>query len=125
MPLTIVSFATYLSAVGTRWRDQDWDTYKFVKAIKGKPFKYSAQVPVVGTQHFLNQSNANAVWRETDRSNHLCAGSVASHSSRAGGVLFPSTTRDVNESNERVAGGMIRRAALIRSAHRADTLHSR
>lgn len=60
-------------------------------------------------------TDQSAVWRETERSNHLCAGSVASHSSRAGGVLFSSTTRDVNESNERVAVGMI--GALPRADH--------
>jgi hypothetical protein len=59
MPLTVASFATYLSAVGTKWRDQDWDSYKFVKAIKGKPFKYSAQIPVLGTSRYLAQTNAN------------------------------------------------------------------
>lgn len=59
MPLTVVSFATYLSAIGTAWRNQDWDTYKFIKAIKGKPFKYSAHVPVVGTLRYLDMSNAN------------------------------------------------------------------
>jgi hypothetical protein len=59
MPLTVVSFATYLSAVGTQWRDQDWDTYKFIKAVKGKPFKYSANIPVVGTLRHLGMGNAN------------------------------------------------------------------
>ena len=58
-------------------------------------------------------TDQSAVWREpTDPITF--AGSVASHSRRAGSVLFPSTTRDINESNERVAGGMIRRAAMIR-----------
>lgn len=59
MPLTVISFATYLSAVGTAWREQDWDTYKFIKAIKAQPFKYSARIPVVGTLRYLAMSNAN------------------------------------------------------------------
>lgn len=59
MPLTVVSFATYLSAPGTQWRFKDWDAYKYVQALKGKPINKFARIPVLGTLRHLEQSNAN------------------------------------------------------------------
>jgi hypothetical protein len=49
MPLTVVSFATYLSAPGTQWRFKDWDAYKYVQALKGNQIKKFARIPVLGT----------------------------------------------------------------------------
>lgn len=59
MPLTVASFATYLTSIDNQWRDQDWNAYKFVKAVKAQPFKYSARVPVLGTLYYLDQNNSN------------------------------------------------------------------
>ncbi len=59
MPLTVVSFATYLTSIATKWRDEDYAAYKFVKAVKGKPFKSSSYIPVVGTLRYLAMGNAN------------------------------------------------------------------
>jgi hypothetical protein len=59
MPLTVVSFATYLTSIDNQWRNQDYDAYKFVKAVKAQPFKYSARVPVLGTLYYLDQNNSN------------------------------------------------------------------
>ena len=59
MPLTVVSFATYLSAPGTQWRFKDWDAYKYVQALKGNSIKKFARIPVLGTLRHLEQSNAN------------------------------------------------------------------
>lgn len=59
MPLTVVSFATYLTSIETQWRDGDYGAHKFVKAVKGKPFKSAARIPVVGTLRYLDMSTAN------------------------------------------------------------------
>ncbi|SRR6266700_664788 len=59
MPITVVSFATYLTSIDVKWRDGDYGALKFVKAVKGKSFKSSAYIPVAGTLRYLDMSNAN------------------------------------------------------------------
>jgi predicted amidophosphoribosyltransferase len=56
MPLNVTTFATYLTRPG--WTDDDRNALKFIKAIKGKPFRYSAQVPVLGRIKLLEATNA-------------------------------------------------------------------
>lgn len=56
MALTVVSFAAYLTR--PPWSDSDRNALKFVKAIKGESFKYSANVPVNGVIRRLTISNA-------------------------------------------------------------------
>jgi hypothetical protein len=58
MPLPTVSFATYLTNIDVRWRDDDFNALKFVKAIKGLPVIKFALVPVCGTVRRLEQHNA-------------------------------------------------------------------
>jgi hypothetical protein len=57
MPLSVITFATYLSRPG--WSDEDGNALKFIKAIKGKPFRYSAQFPVLGRTKLLDATNAD------------------------------------------------------------------
>jgi hypothetical protein len=56
MAVTVVSFATYLTR--SPWSDGDRNALKFVKAIKGKPFKYTGYVPVLGKTQVLTASNS-------------------------------------------------------------------
>src|ERR1019366_2850820 len=58
MPLTVVSFATYLVDINVSWRHDDYNALKFVKAIKGDPVNLFAYVPVCDVIHRLEQSNA-------------------------------------------------------------------
>jgi hypothetical protein len=60
MPLTVVSFATYLTSIENKWRDADYAAHKFIKAVKGKPFKASAYIPVLGTRRYLDMGTANS-----------------------------------------------------------------
>jgi hypothetical protein len=61
MPLSVISFATYLTR-GSSWTDDDHNSLKFVKAVKGKTFGGWATVPVLGRQEKLRSTNvADAV----------------------------------------------------------------
>ena len=55
MPLRVVSFCSYLTS-GER-RPKDYDTYKFVQAIKGCELNGYASVPVCGRSLHLNNRN--------------------------------------------------------------------
>lgn len=58
--MQVVSFASYLTR-GERSQD-DWHAFKFVRAIKGKPFSGYGYVPVTGHNLRLTPQNAdNAV----------------------------------------------------------------
>jgi hypothetical protein len=57
MPLTVVSFATYLNSVDVAWGDGDYNALKVVKAIKGLPVNKFAYVPVCGVNRRLEQAN--------------------------------------------------------------------
>lgn len=57
MPLTAISFADYLTAPPGIWRDDDSASYKFVQAVKQKPFKGYSIVPVNGIRLRLSQEN--------------------------------------------------------------------
>lgn len=56
MPLSVISFATYLTRAP--WSGDDHNALKFVKAIKSKPFRGWAQVPVLGRIKRLEPANA-------------------------------------------------------------------
>jgi hypothetical protein len=58
MPLTVVSFAAYLTTSKTRWRDEDHSASQFVKAAKGISFNGYGHVPVCGRQMLLQMTNA-------------------------------------------------------------------
>jgi hypothetical protein len=56
MALSVISFATYKRPP---YRDGEYHSLKFVKAIKGKPFQGWADVPVVGRLKRLRPANAD------------------------------------------------------------------
>ncbi len=57
MPLTVVSFADYLTSPPGIWREDDSAAYKFVQAVKQKSFKGYSSVPVNGIRLRLSQEN--------------------------------------------------------------------
>src|SRR5258708_2689847 len=57
MPLSVISFATYLTRAP--WNNDDHHALKFVKAVKAKPFRGWAQVPVLGRCKRLESANAD------------------------------------------------------------------
>lgn len=59
MPITVVSFATYLTRYDEPPRDDDYNALKFVKAIKGEPINGWAWVPFQGVRRKLNDANAD------------------------------------------------------------------
>lgn len=59
MALTVASFTPYLSFNSpVRPRQKDWPPIKFVQALKGKPIKGWAHIPVRGGYYRLEQENA-------------------------------------------------------------------
>lgn len=58
MPLKVVSFVTYLTNSDQKWRQDDWGTMKFVKAVKGDGVNGSAWVRVGDQDRRLTQENA-------------------------------------------------------------------
>jgi predicted amidophosphoribosyltransferase len=58
VPVTVVSFAQYLTRSEQPWRQDDWHSSKFIKAIKGEPVNGYALVPVSGIRRELRQANA-------------------------------------------------------------------
>lgn len=58
MPLKLVTFMTYFTGP-MQWRGDDYDSYKFVQALKGNQINKYAQVPILGTRRRLDQSNAH------------------------------------------------------------------
>jgi hypothetical protein len=62
MPLRVIALARYFANRGIRWRPEDFDSYKWVQALKGKPLNGYAYVPVGGTRKRLSDQNlASAV----------------------------------------------------------------
>lgn len=59
MAVRVLSFAQYLTRSEVPWRQDDWHSSKFIKAIKGEPVNGYALVPVSGILHELRQANAN------------------------------------------------------------------
>lgn len=59
MPLKVISFATYLTRSDEPWRSDDFNTMKFIKAIKGEPINKHAWIPVGGLLRRLEQDNAD------------------------------------------------------------------
>jgi hypothetical protein len=60
VPLKVITCCYYFTSVGeeVEWTDDDYNANKFVKALKGKPIKGHAYVPVEGQKLCLNQENA-------------------------------------------------------------------
>jgi len=57
--LKVVSFAQYLTKAESPWRQDDYHSSKFIKAIKGEPVNGYAYVPVLGVRRELTQQNAS------------------------------------------------------------------
>jgi predicted amidophosphoribosyltransferase len=62
--MRVVAFAAYLTRTHQQWRPEDYDAYKFVRAIKGRTINGYAWVPVGGLRRKLVQANAEeaVVW---------------------------------------------------------------
>ena len=62
MSLTIVCFCGYFCNNSMQWRSQDFDSYKWVQALKGRELNKYALVPVNGVKRRLSNDNlADAV----------------------------------------------------------------
>jgi hypothetical protein len=59
MPITVVSFAAYLTTDDIPWRDADYCASSFVKAIKPKPFGGYHRIPVCSKSHKLTMENSD------------------------------------------------------------------
>ena len=57
MALKVVCFCGYLANRSMRWRSEDYDSYKWVQALKGKELNKYAQVTVRGTIRRLSNEN--------------------------------------------------------------------
>jgi predicted amidophosphoribosyltransferase len=54
----VVAFATYLTRTYQQWTQGDFNAYKFIRAIKNRPIKGWAWIPVSGASRQLSQVNA-------------------------------------------------------------------
>jgi hypothetical protein len=59
VPLTLVSFASCRPEGVSTWRPEDYNAYKFTRAVAGRPIAGSAWVPLADGQ-ILRLSNASA-----------------------------------------------------------------
>lgn len=53
----MVCFCGYFCNYSMRWRSEDFDSYKWVQALKGKTLNKHAYVPVHGQQKYLSNDN--------------------------------------------------------------------
>jgi hypothetical protein len=62
MPLTVVSFTSYVSLnAGLTLSQPEWNAFKLIQALKGKKFRGYANIPMSNGYYFrLEQSNANS-----------------------------------------------------------------
>ena len=62
--MRIVAFAAYLTKTHRAWRNEDYNAYKFVRAVKGRVIKGYAWVPVGRGSQRLSQVNAGqaVIW---------------------------------------------------------------
>jgi hypothetical protein len=56
--IKVVTLAQYLTETAVQWRNEDHCASKFVKAVKGEPFRGYATVPVCGRREHLDSSNS-------------------------------------------------------------------
>ena len=60
MPLRLLSFATYLTRNAVQWRQPDYNAYKFVRAIKGRPINGYAWIPSPSGSKRLTDTNKDS-----------------------------------------------------------------
>jgi hypothetical protein len=83
MPLTVVSFCTYLTLTpedgGEPWRSDDYNARDFVFAAKGRAINKYAQIPVLGVRQKLDNTNlgAAAEWFGKMAASYLIENSAA------------------------------------------------
>jgi hypothetical protein len=64
MPLAVACFCGYFCNDSMAWRSEDFDSYKWVQALKGRALNKHAFVPVQGTNKRLSNANLDdaATW---------------------------------------------------------------
>jgi hypothetical protein len=62
MPLAIVCFCGYFCNNSIGWRGEDFDSYKWVQALKGRELNKYALVPVRGVTRRLSNENLPDAW---------------------------------------------------------------
>ncbi len=107
MPLSVTSFATYLTR--PPWSGDDHNALKFVKAVKGKSFRGWAQVPVLGTIKRLEPANAEDA---VDWFGELAAAEIVKRGLRSPLILVPlpnssSTVRNNKKPRTALLAGAI------------------
>jgi hypothetical protein len=60
MPLAVVCFCGYNCNRSVPWRQEDWHSYKWVQALKGKSLNGYGRVPVRGVSKHLSNENLSA-----------------------------------------------------------------
>jgi hypothetical protein len=120
MPLSVISFATYLTRAP--WSGDDHNALKFVKAVKGKTFRGWAQVPILGRIKTLEPTNAEDA---VDWFGELAAAEIVKLGLRGPQILLPlpnssSTVRNGEKSRTTLLAGAI--AEKLNNAHVWDGL---
>jgi predicted amidophosphoribosyltransferase len=115
MPLRIVSFATYLSNTDVKWRSDDFNANKFIKALKEEPINKHAWIPLPlgGILRKLQQSNSEkafewfAEWaaeyiEEKKKARPLALVPIPGSTCGINGDLVPRTRRLADELAKRL-----------------------
>jgi hypothetical protein len=59
MPIDVVCFCGYFCNQSLSWRSEDFDSFKWVQALKGRSLNKHAYVPVRGVRRRLSNENAD------------------------------------------------------------------
>lgn len=62
MSITLVSVAAYVTEPDARKPGSGWEAFKFIRAIKGEPFRGYATIPVAGVTVRLNENTKHLVY---------------------------------------------------------------
>ena len=73
MPLAVVCFCSYFCNRSLMWRGEDFDSFKWIKALKGEEIRGYATVPVNGTWRRLTNANVDSAvdWFASIAAEHL------------------------------------------------------
>ena len=73
MPFAVACFCSYFCNRSLMWRGEDFDSFKWIKALKGEEIRGYATVPVNGTWRRLTNANVDSAvdWFASIAAEHL------------------------------------------------------